>query len=178
MDIHLRNLLHYWGPISFYMSLIFSEGVPKWSGNLSNRSRTIWPTYPTQYLRRSLPCCRVFECLTGRLVALVSGDSCLSLSSLWWKGLQNSQRDYFAPSRGVFSLPSYSLVSWQKRSRHAFDRPKVSQFSWGFSKVLRRTSPQLQVTSQEVCTFVLFSLYCDGEGANVMFPFSLTEFLV
>ena len=36
------------------MSLIFSEGVPKWSGNLSNRSRTIWPTYPARYLRRSL----------------------------------------------------------------------------------------------------------------------------
>ena len=51
-------------------------------------------------------------------------------------------------------LPAlFFLVSWRRRSRQAFDHPKISKFYWGFSEFPGRNSPHLQVTSREICTF-------------------------
>ena len=69
------------------------------------------------------------------------------------RGVQNSQKDWFAPYLGVFSLPYFFLVSLQRRYQRAFGHPKGPQLSWGFSKVLRRTAPRMRAKSWEVCTF-------------------------
>ena len=69
------------------------------------------------------------------------------------RGVQNSQKDWFAPYLGVFSLSYFFLVSLQRRYQRAFGHPKGPQLSWGFYKVLRRTAPRMRAKSWEVCTF-------------------------
>ena len=161
VDNRLRDLLRYWGFLSFFMSpMIFWRGLRSGQG--------IFPIDPARagfsilsYLFGDLcSCCRGFKWITASLVALISEGSLFSLSFLLWKGLKNSRRECFAPSQGVFSLPSFFINPWQRRSKQAFGCPKVSQFSWGFSKVLESTSPQLLAMPREVLTFpsvLLFS---------------------
>ena len=50
------------------MSPTFSEGVPQWSANISNRTRAIWIVCTIQYTGGSpifLPVIFPFDCLSG-----------------------------------------------------------------------------------------------------------------
>ena len=100
---------------------------------------------------------RIFWSSSLSYGSIIFRGSCLYLTSLWSQGLQLFWRDLFDPSRGILSLYSFFLVSWQRRSWRAepiisdrLDFPKSSQFVWGLSEVLGSTAPWLQKTFQKV----------------------------
>ena len=106
LDISLRALLPSLGSFSFSMSLVFSEGVTKWSAFFSIIPVQSGLSVPSDLLGDLLSCRQVFDCLTACLAALLLG---------------------------------YWLY-------------KISWFSWGFFKVLRRTAPRLRAISWEFCS--------------------------
>ena len=83
----LRDLLCSWGSFSFSRSPKFSEGVQKWSMNLSNRSFVIWLLCPVQYLQGSTLLPSGLWPSDRSSGGILSGGSCLSLIYLWWQGL-------------------------------------------------------------------------------------------
>ena len=89
----------------------FLEWVLKLSEILSNSSHTSWLVCTVWFPWVSpllLPVFLLSERLSG---GVLFGGYFLSLSYLWWQGLRNFRRDWFAPSQGILSLPYFPLVS-------------------------------------------------------------------
>ena len=87
LDIILMDPLRSWGSFAFSMSPTFSEGVLKFFGEFSNRSRAIWLVCAVRSPHGSLLLLSGIQ-PSYRLSDGASVGSCLSLSSLWWYGLQ------------------------------------------------------------------------------------------
>ena len=90
----------------------FFEGVPKWSSNLSNRSHSSGTVFQLKFPQGSPLLSLGLWPSDCSYRGEILGWYCLSLSSLWIQGLQNFQRDCFAPYWGILSL-----VLWWRSSR-------------------------------------------------------------
>ena len=146
----IRSILE--GQFLFSISVTFSEEVLKWSENVYDCSCTsclvcvVWFIWGVSAIvSRSLT---VWPLLWRRFFMGVLACPSVPYDERGYKILRG---DFFYLSQGIFSLPSLSQYLGGIDS--FLGCLKGSLFSWGLSKYLGGTDPQLQATSRRVRTF-------------------------